>query len=254
MENYSIVEKNNKGFSLVELIIAISIGTIVAGVVAALLSFSIKMYTKQSMNTAIQRELQMTVNQIVDSAQSASWFYINNSGGNKTQVLALGSIKDCEVTLEGGGTTTKKCFVGELFVAGDDDGSVSGRFNIYMDRYAEGVLEVADESDALTKLQGKVSDIEDAISGATKGKEYLLGEDAKKFYIDISKNKDGDYINFNTTSKEYQNPISLNLDVIYERSGYGAENVTGEIKDQVMLRNRLKSKVYYGTNPYTMKE
>ena len=52
--NYKL---NDKGLSLVELIVAISIGVIVSASIAALLTFSIRMYRNESVNTSMQYEL-----------------------------------------------------------------------------------------------------------------------------------------------------------------------------------------------------
>ena len=232
------LRKQNKGFSLVELIIAVSVGTIVAGAVGSLIAFSIRMYSNQSMNTIVQKELQMTVNQVVDSAQSASWFAFNNVG-TKTEYVAFGKI----ITSEDDG---KNYYVGELFASGDDDGSAAGRFNIYMERYSVGALEVTDEADAKSKLAGKVSSI--------KEEKNLLGKDANKFFIDFAKSSGGTYQNFDDTNHTFSNPIGFDFAIGFERTGFGGKEVSKEVKDEVTLRNKIKSNLYLGSQEYLPEE
>lgn len=190
----------------------------------------------------------MTVNQIVDSAQSASWFAFENNG-SKTDYIAFGKIVKTDEDDGSGGTVTKQSFVGEVFVAGVDDGSASGRFNIYMDRFAPGVLEVTSESDAKSKIETKVTNMEAEIASGNAEK-YLLGEDASTFFIDFAKKPDGSYQNFDDTEYTFSNPISFDLDICYERTGFGANTVSREINDEVTLRNRISTSLYLGSQEY----
>lgn len=60
------MKNNNKGFSLVELIIVIGMLAIVGGMVVSFVTFSTRTYTRASAEIDIQEEAQLTLNQVKD--------------------------------------------------------------------------------------------------------------------------------------------------------------------------------------------
>ena len=81
--------KDNKGFSLVELLVAITISAIVAGGIGYLLTTSLRMYNKDTVDVTLQQELQITLNQIVDYAMESETI-VADFDGNYPDYLALG--------------------------------------------------------------------------------------------------------------------------------------------------------------------
>ena len=82
--------KDNKGFSLVELLVAITISAIVAGGIGYLLTTSLRMYNKDTVDVSLQQELQITLNQIVDYAMESETI-VADFDGNYPDYLALGT-------------------------------------------------------------------------------------------------------------------------------------------------------------------
>ncbi len=86
-------KKNNEGFSLVELIVAISVGVIISGAVASIIMISTRMYSRETTNIAEQYEIQTTLNQTVDSAENAQWVALGPTiDGVATDYVAFGRL------------------------------------------------------------------------------------------------------------------------------------------------------------------
>ena len=84
--------KENKGFSLVELLVAITISAIVAGGIGYLLTTSLRMYNKDTVDVTLQQELQVTLNQIVDYAMESETI-VADFDGTYPEYLALGTFQ-----------------------------------------------------------------------------------------------------------------------------------------------------------------
>ena len=80
-------KQNNRGLSLVELIVSISIGVIVSGSIAALMVFALRTYRNESVNTSMQYELQTSINMMMDEIMGAQdLVVIQNDGVSITDV------------------------------------------------------------------------------------------------------------------------------------------------------------------------
>ncbi len=71
---------NNKGFSLIELLVALAISSIIIVLLGSLLLNSMKSYNKQSVGADLQNESQVVVNQMVDSIMEATAIDLVSSG------------------------------------------------------------------------------------------------------------------------------------------------------------------------------
>lgn len=238
---------SNKGFSLVELIVAIAVGAIVAGSIASIIVISVRMYSKETTNIAGQYEIQTTLNQTVDSAESAQWFALSEEkGGGKTvntKYIAFGKLT---------GTAPDMKFEGEIFT--DDYNAASpGRFNVYMNRYSSASpLVVGSEADAGAAIAAEAS-------GNIKGKrEYLLGEGATKYVVsldtaanrftDDSSLEDAGYAGY------YENPIIFTVSIDFAKDSMTGE-VTKHAEDKVTFRNRIDKSLYIdGKGYYKLKD
>ena len=87
------LKSNNRGLSLVELIVAVSIGAIVAASITALIAFAVRTYHNESVNTSLQYELQTDINQVVDAIMSSSGVVIVNNDG-RTEYAGFGQFKE----------------------------------------------------------------------------------------------------------------------------------------------------------------
>ena len=208
---------NNRGLSLVELIVALSIGTVVAGSIAALMTFAIRQYRNESVNTEMQYELQSNINMIMDEIMGAqSVIVVQNS---PTSVSA-GNLLYTKYALFGKFSTsgTKYNFSGVIFASsskGSDD-----KFKIFMDRIsgAEGSSPI----DIAQKCYGAIS------AGGTK---YLLGENATRFMIMPN--------SLDEINHTYTNPISIKVELQFEKNGWGGRNYSKHVSDIVYLRNKV---------------
>lgn len=97
----NIIKKNNRGFSMVELLTAMAILGILAGLVGYLMNTSSKTYTKLSMEAQLQSEAQVVANMItelaIDSYDAKNDFtetidstFVSDSG----EILVLDSVHD----------------------------------------------------------------------------------------------------------------------------------------------------------------
>ncbi len=245
------IKHNNAGLSLVELIVAFAVGLIVAGSITSIIFMSTRMYSRGTSNISGQYEIQTTLNQTVDSIESAQWFaYSQSYDGTdlvNTDYIALGKI--------GKDSTGKYYFAGEVFTDNYAD-RVDDRFNVYMNRYEKLELDAtADTAEA--KAKEVVSGEADTIRGDD---QYLLGQDATKYIVtlDTGSSRFIDYTLAPATPTPtptpgpvvgvtpkgyYENPIMFTVDIEFSK-----KSMTGDIKkhvsDTVTLRNHLDKCLY----------
>ncbi|MCR5302172.1 MAG: prepilin-type N-terminal cleavage/methylation domain-containing protein [Lachnospiraceae bacterium] len=232
-----ICKLNNRGLSLVELIVAISIGVIVSASIAGLLTFSIRMYRNESANTSIQYELQSNINMIMDEIMgSQTILVIQNSAAEIGHVNTEGSVKSpytrCalfgkfESIIEEG--TSKVKFNGVVFVSNMESDSADGRFKVYMNRVSDIVG---------TDPKAVAKSCYDTVKGAfsTSPNPYLLGEDLVQFVIE----PDPEGICFDESEMTYTNPIPVKVELSFERDGWGSKKYKKHVNDVTYLRNMV---------------
>ena len=178
MEEKISLKLNDKGLSLVELIVAVSIGAIVAGAVTALMTYAVRSYHNESVNTEMQYELQTNINMMMDDIMGASTFAIvqNPGSGEPRTKYALFGNPYTDIILDDG--TASKGFKGVIFVSSAADPG-SGKFKVFMKRinltYAVGA------ADAKTIAENQMTTyFRDLTADHT---EYLLGENCVQFEI-----------------------------------------------------------------------
>ena len=77
-------ERNNKGITLVELLVSLAVGSIVISAVIILLQQGISGYTRQTITTQLQDDANITLNQISDTIMQAKCIDIyNEESGEK---------------------------------------------------------------------------------------------------------------------------------------------------------------------------
>ncbi|MCR5591432.1 MAG: prepilin-type N-terminal cleavage/methylation domain-containing protein [Lachnospiraceae bacterium] len=233
---------NDNGLSLVELIVAISIGVIVSGSIAALMNFAINMYRNESANVSAQYELQTNVNQMMDTIMGANCVVIQkvdspDPAGRITHYAAFGKFD---------GTGTHK-FDGVVFVSGSENPAGSGRFNIYMDR---GIWNDPSSGNAKEIVAKRVTEIEGAMG--TTPNPYLLGEGSTKFRIEpkvLTASPSKTYVNISSTG--YKNPLGIEVELNFDKDATG-KVVHKHVEEEALIRNKISVPIYIDGSEYKL--
>lgn len=232
---YIELKHNNKGLSLVELIVAISVGVIVSGAIAALMTFAIRMYRNESANLSAQYELQTNVNQIMDTIMGANTYVIRSKEGDSALL--------CDTHYAAFGKYNGTDFEGVIFVAGPENPAGTGRFNVYMDRgkWPGGT--------ALAAVSAQVLVIE-ADMGSTHS-QYLLGEGSTQFRIEPKILTESPKTYVNITADGYKNPLSVEVELNFQKDATG-KVVNRHVKDEALIRNKISTDIYIDGTSYKL--
>lgn len=229
---FSLKQLNNKGVTLVELIVAIGMSSIVAAGAVALMAFALRNYQNETANVAMQYETQTTINQLMDSVMQSDGMVMKQNG-NRTEYAAFGKYtkgkdaSDNDIII----------FKGEIFYSVIDGSEIT----VYMNRGTwEGADEKAAADVALTEIQGQVS------SG--NGNMYLLAEHCIKFKMEpvnecLFTDTDG--------VLKYKNPITIKAEVEFAKDAY--RTVKRKVTDETTMRNKAVRDIYYNDNKYIQK-
>lgn len=249
VENVVNKKKNsiNGGFTLIELIVAMAIGAIVAGTIATLISISIRFYSNESVNTAMQYEIQTNLNQITDAIMGAQGMVIvqNPSGVTNpayTDYAAFGNFTETRNSL---GVVTAVTFDGVVFVSGVD--SSTGKIAIYMDRVTGKT-----GANAIAAVTPVVNTIKSSFGASPLDPNpYLLGQYATQFKIEpkiTATSPTVTYASFYTNDAgetKYVNPIVISIELDFEKDGTG-KTIHKHVKDEIYMRNEVKADMYFG--------
>lgn len=253
---------NNKGLSLVELIIAISIGVIISGTIAALITFSMRLYHNESVNVSTQYELQTNINMMMDEIMASSTVVVvqNASGEPHTKYAMFGNPNS---TVAGEGGAEQPAFKGVLFVPSNADDN--GRFRIYM-KPVEEAFSGSDDVDDIASAQYDASfsrfDTADHDPNADSDLvEYLLGENATVFDIQVDPN--GHCLTVETEKPTpdpdtwidkyyYSNPIEVGVKLKFIKDGWGSRKYEKQVDDTAYMRNRVKGTIYVDGQEYKL--
>lgn len=224
--------KDNKGFSLVELLVAITISAIVAGGIGYLLTTSLRMYNKDTVDVTLQQELQITLNQIVDYAMESETI-VADFDGKYPDYLALGTFESASGT----GVLDKTKLDAQIIW---QDGN-----KLYIKKATiDDFCKSANPADADFRKIDK-SKIESLIPAAGASSDAnLLAQYVTAFkvtgiggIVDV-KDESG-----NVTGHAYENPLSIILELEFEKS-VAAANKNKKVKDTAYLRNKVTNDIY----------
>ena len=171
------MKKNQKGFTLVELIIAVAILAVVTLAVCGFIVVGSRSYTSANTDIMLQQDAQLALNQIsdviIDTTDSIS--YGLRSGGSGDMQLVL---KDSEFA----GEATEKCLV---VVNKQESGSVNNNKSYWFYWSKDDETIYFNEVDAASDMdEGDIkSAFEDA---AQQDKVYILAQHVQDFSVDIS--------------------------------------------------------------------
>lgn len=234
---------NNRGLSLVELIVAVSMASIVAATISALIVFAIRMYKNEGTNTEMQYELQTNINMMMDEIMSSSALVVEQNSGidiahvnTKTDIqlpytkYALFGNPNAKITPIGGGTEFVG-FKGAIFVSSAPDSE--GRFKVYMNRIAEAITPG-------TTIQSFAA----AKAAATTGTQYLLGENLTQFVIEPDpENRSLDAVT-DPSNPVYKNPIEVKVELRFSGKGWGTKEYNKHVDDVTYMRNKVTTSIY----------
>lgn len=193
--------KGNKGFSLVELVIAMGIVAIVGSLIVSFLLFSTKHFGSGSNEANIQESSQMLFDQLdnylIDANGSVCYFVNPVETGNGTEVLS-----------DAGYTGTGTSFA-------------SKRLEIYKTSGAEATVEVI----AWTKSTGKITYTKEQVDGSgnvvgTIDDTQLLADKIESFSVDL-------------TELEASSKVTFSVTLSNQDKTYSADRI-------VTLRNKVK--------------
>lgn len=230
------LELNNRGLSLVELIVAITIGSILAASIAALITFSLRTYHNESVNTAMQYEIQTNVNQMMDVIMESSGAVIVQ-GSDKTDYAGFGQFAE---TRDVNGAVTSVDFTGVVLVSGERD-ATTGDFDIYMKRISASAP--VSDSDASVVIQKEAN----KVKTATDKRPYLLGQYAKEFKITL--NTDSCIV----AGNKYINPLNVDVELEFEKDGSG-KTINKRVADNAVMRNKVTADIYVDGTKYELKK
>ena len=224
--------KDNKGFSLVELLVAITISAIVAGGIGYLLTTSLRMYNKDTVDVSLQQELQITLNQIVDYAMESETI-VADFDGNYPDYLALGTFE----SVSGTGVLDKTKLDAQIIW---QDGN-----KLYLKKTTvDDFCLSSDPEDADFRKIDKSKIVPLIPAAGTSSDANLLAQYVTAFKVTgiggIVEVKDE---SGNVTGHAYENPLSIILELKFEKS-VAATNKNKKVKDTAYLRNKVTNDIY----------
>lgn len=234
--NSSNQKLNNKGFTLVELLVSLAISGMVIILVAMLMTTSSNLFKEENDKINLQNELQMVDNFVTKTVMEAKTLYIiSNDDGDQTTYLYTGE-KSVDDELEPVTQEEESTSAGEISTGDTTATITTERIISYLP--GDRSLYILKE---WTASPGKGSMISDNVS-----KFKVTIDDSCKTYEEVENGITGE-----TTMehKGYANPIVLNIELTVRDEGNGME------KNEVMtikVRNNLEKVVVDGTE-YTVK-
>lgn len=238
--------KNNKGFSLVELLVAIAVAGIVTTGIASLMMQSLSMYSKETVNAKLQTDLQTASNYLFDSVMESKGFIIINDTANttveptNTRFALLGDFSS-----EGGAYKVKN---GYLYIA-DSDLQAGNNGSIYLSEYS-----YPHSGSTGASLDAIAKDINDHYAKMNNGTEGVLGKEENVLVNNVTKFllKPTDGVlsgidDADATNKSFTNPISIDVQITFEKQSNFGKVISKNIEETIDMRNTIKSNVYYST-------
>ena len=224
--------KDNKGFSLVELLVAITISAIVAGGIGYLLTTSLRMYNKDTVDVSLQQELQITLNQIVDYAMESETI-VADFDGNYPDYLALGTFESASGT----GVLDKTKLNAQIIW---QDGNKLYLKKTTVDNFC--LSSNPEDADFREIDKSKIVPLIPAAGASSDAN--LLAQYVTEFKVTgiggIVEVKDE---SGNVTGHAYENPLSIILELEFEKS-VAAANKNKKVKDTAYLRNKVTNDIY----------
>lgn len=215
---------DDRGLSLVELLVAITIGAIVSVSIGSLLVFSLRMYGKQTVDVEMQHEMQTTSNFVIDSIMESDSFIVSKSKDTQNQersdVVVLGKFEYSKSLL----------FSGYVFSIDKVD-STTKDGKLYMKKYvSKGLTSACVSSGEIVP-----DEIVEELTTGIVAKTNLLATNVQIFNLSPTE----DSVQKVSTPYTYSNPFSVNLDLQFAKNG-GTSDIKKELHDTIAIRNTIK--------------
>lgn len=210
--------RDNKGVTLVELLVAIAVGSIVMAGIATMIFNSIELYGRTVVSADVQNEAQDTMNLLEDSVLEAKGLEIVQDTANEkeTQYVLLGEFTEV--------SSTQVSYVGRVYQSVYN--ATKEWYELYVVDYADGEM-VGAAKDVV------VADILDDIRNHKK--EYLAGRYLSNFYVSIVGED-----TINVTEQTFEEPVLVKIEMGFYKSNASADKATS-ISKTIQVRNRLQS-------------
>lgn len=232
--------KDNRGITLVELIVSIAIFSIVAAILAGITGMILKFYSSEKMDSGMQYEGQMALNAIMDSVMQTQGIAIVNGDVTVTDLNGNSVTRNVTKGLFLGKFTfsSGKCYFTGKAVFGNYEANVAA---LYVEQYTD-----FEGTDTVNGTMTKMAD-EFFLKSADYQKSHLLAERVSSMLVEPSSGSisTGDV---SSGGPFFYNPFSVDITIVMEaRTQKGIE--TQKVTDRVMVRNTLDV-VYYGDESY----
>lgn len=232
--------KDNRGITLVELIVSIAIFSVVAAILAGITGLILKFYSSEKMDSGMQYEGQMALNTVMDSVMQTQGIAIVNGD------VTVEDLNGNDVTK----TVTKGLFLGEFTFSGSTchftGKAVFGAYDadvasLYVEQYTD-FTGTDTVNDTMTNMANEFF-----LKSEDYQKSHLLAERVTSMLVEPSPGSisTGDV---SAGGSFFYNPFSVDITIVMEaRTQKGIE--TQKVTDRVMVRNTLDV-VYYGDESY----
>ena len=226
-------KNDNRGLTLVELLVALAVSAVLAGAVTALIGYSVRTYNNENVNTEMQYEIQTNVNQIMDAIMSSSGAVIVQTGTN-TDYAGFGKFKE---TRNAAGAVTNVVFNGTVFVSGTNG-------ELYMGKTPAAGVSADTAALAVQSAAG-------TIKTAADKKPFLMGRNCKVFKLSV----DTDPVTSSciVNGNKYTNPLSVDVELEFEKDASG-RTINKKVTDEAIMRNKVTADIYINGVAYTLKK
>lgn len=248
--------RNNKGFTLVEVLIAFAVSAIVLTSITSLIFSSLKLYGSNNANIEVQNESQAVLNLLVDNIMQAQGICMRvPTSGTNTECLLLGDIRIKE---NGSGNYTAT-FKGTALVSDIDTGA-SGSKELYLadfpnDKYTDdglGYCELVTDADTVEEAAEKSMDLAQEYVleylNETDRIQWLLGSYVTACTVvppiirhDEFRKETKTYVGFPDPEINYYftEPFTVRVSLSFSYD-YDGKSATRTLEDEVSVRGRLR--------------
>lgn len=223
--------KDNRGLSLVELLIAFAVSGIILSALAYMILTTLNLYGRTNANVEVQNEAQTSLNLILDSILSAK------EGVCFIETDASAIDPDSEEYV--------CAMFGDLDIADDLSMSFSGDAILWQPKSKEmylitGTHNLGTATDKAQAPLEALTEMKDLLPSDAAGRlPYLMAQNVTGFSLkaedscflpDVSGEPDKHY---------FKNPLILEVNMSFEYEYQNGRNITREIGDRISVRNRL---------------
>lgn len=270
--------RDDRGVSLVELLVAFAVSAIVITMLGGLLFFGLRLYGRNTAHTEVLNEAQTTMNLIVDTIMESQGICMHSVSGIDIECVLLG---DLQIKETGSGYDVffkGKAIVTDIHRIGTDGKSVrrmylvsfpNNDFRANANGYAKlltgeatgGALDAEKRgtiaAEALNMVQTYTLNLSEEektmwllaryITGCSMKVDHYVGTDSEyasdsdsAYYKETKSYKNG----ANESFYYYEEPVTVNISIALEYD-YGSGRVTRNLENRATIRSRVDA-VYIG--------